>query len=111
MIDDNERETRLENLIRGAAPAAFGAGFEDRVLQRLSAEREIPLSAALERQFRRIVPIAIAASLLLAAYNWWGAHGTGRTAIEAALNLPQVTIASAYTFSADLGGASGTENP
>lgn len=111
MIDDNERETRLENLIRGAAPAAFSAGFEDRVLRRLHADAEIPLSAALERQFKRIVPVAIAASLLFAAYNWWGAHGSGRSAIEAALNLPQVSIASAYTFSTDLGGTSGTENP
>ena len=111
MIDDTERETRLEHLVRAAAPAAFSAGFEDRVIRRLHADTEIPLSAALERQFKRIVPFAIAASLLLAAYNWWGSRGSGRNAIEAALSLPQVSLASAYTLSADLGGTSGSENP
>jgi hypothetical protein len=35
--------------------------------------------------------------LLLAAYNWWGTHETSSSAIDAALNLPQVTLASAYS--------------
>jgi hypothetical protein len=98
MIDDDS-SSRFEHLVRGAAPSAFAAGFADRVLTGVRASREQPLSAALERQFVRIVPLAAAAALLLASYNWWGAHDSARNALEAALNLPQVTIATAYSVS------------
>ena len=47
------------------------------------------MSTALERQFRRVVPIAAAASLVLAAYNWWGARENASSPLDAALNLFQ----------------------
>jgi hypothetical protein len=98
----------LNALVQGAAPSAFAPGFADRVRARLAAERAHALPHALERHFLRIVPLAAAAALLLAAYNWWGARETASSALDAALNLPQVTIASAYASSSMFGG---TETP
>lgn len=100
MIDhDPSSEDSLAALVRGAAPIAFEPGFTDRVLARLRAEREQPFSTVFEHQFRRIVPLLAAASMLLAAYNWWGARDSTDSAIDAALNLPGVSIASAYSAS------------
>jgi hypothetical protein len=100
----NEREKsghddRLASLLGDAAPAAFGPGFGDRVRARLIAERAQTLPRALEQQFVRIVPLAAAAALLLAAFNWWGARETSKSTFDAALNLPQVSIAAAYASS------------
>lgn len=86
----------LERMLRDAAPASFAPGFNDRVRARLSAERVQALPHALERHFLRIVPLVAAASLLLAAYNWWGARDTTSSALDAALNLPSVSVPSAY---------------
>jgi len=99
MIDHNDRrdDGEMDALVRSAAPEHFAEGFSGRVLARLRADHEPSLSTTLERQFIRIVPLAAAASLLLAAYNWWGTHETSSSAIDAALNLPQVTLASAYS--------------
>lgn len=100
MIDhDPSSEDSLASLVHGAAPTAFEPGFADRVLARLRAEREQSFSAAFEHQFRRVVPLLAAASLLLAVYNWWGARDSADSAIDAALNLPRVSIASAYSAS------------
>jgi hypothetical protein len=42
---------------------------------------------------------------MLAAYNWWGARETSSSPIEAVLNLPQITLASAYSPSVLYGAA------
>ena len=97
--DDLRDDDPLASLVRGAAPDHFEPGFGDRVLTRLHASSEPTLSSVLERQFLRIVPLAAAAALLLAGYNWWGARETASSMIDAALNLPQVTLASAYSTS------------
>lgn len=110
--DSSPRGDPLESLLRDAAPAAFAPGFGERVRARVAAERAQALPHALEKHFLRIVPLAAAAALLLAAYNWWGARGTTASALDAALNLPQVTIASAYSSSSLFGtAAGGTETP
>jgi hypothetical protein len=96
MID---RDRELESLVRNSAPASFDVGFSERVASRLRASREPSLSAALERQFRRVVPIAAAASLMLAAYNWWGGRDSAASALDAALNLPGISLSSAYSTS------------
>jgi hypothetical protein len=88
--------TALAAAVRAAAPNRFADGFHDRVLARLRAHRDMPLALALERQFVRIVPLAAAATILLAAYNWWGGRKPGASPLDAALNLPQVTLSSAY---------------
>ena len=115
MIDHDDHPSShdgpLSSLVRAAVPEPFDAGFSDRVVARLRAAREPSLSSALEHQFRRIVPLAAAASLMLAAYNWWGAHGAEVSALEAALNLPRVSLASAYSASTLFGETSIPENP
>jgi hypothetical protein len=88
----------LTALLRANAPDRFDAGFTQRVLARLHAEEQT-LAAALQRQFLRIVPLVAAASLLLAATNWWNARSTHTSVIDAALNLPQVSLATAYSSS------------
>jgi hypothetical protein len=102
---DSSFEDSLALLVRSAAPVAFEPGFAERVLARLDAERNESFSVVFERQFRRVVPLLAAASLLLAAYNWWGARATAGSAIDAALNLPRVSIATAYTASSLLEAA------
>jgi hypothetical protein len=94
---DPRLDPSIATLVRGAAPARFGDGFSARVLARVHAQRDSSLVHALERQFVRIVPLAAAATVLLAAYNWWGARATAASALDAALNLPQVTLSSAYS--------------
>jgi hypothetical protein len=101
----------LAALVRSAAPVGFSDGFGDRVRARLEADRTQPVTRALERQFVRIVPLAAAAALLLAGYNWWGARGTATSTIDAALNLPQVTLASAYSISSLFGTTVASEQP
>ena len=114
MIDHDKSADNdpLAALVRGAAPETFDPGFSERVLARLRADREPSLSTTLERQFLKVVPLAAAASLMLAAYNWWGARETAASAIDAALNLPQVTLESAYSPSLLYGAAANvTETP
>ena len=114
MIDHDESfdNDPLAAIVRASTPKHFEPGFKDRVIARLRANRDPELSTVLERQFLRVVPIAAAASLMLAAYNWWGAHETASSPIEAVLNLPQVTLASAYAPSVLYGAAvTGSETP
>jgi len=114
MIDHDETfdNDPLAGIVRASRAEHFEPGFSDRVIARLSANREPELSTVLERHFLKIVPIAAAASLMLAAYNWWGAHETASSPIEAVLNLPQVTLASAYAPSVLYGAAvTGSETP
>ena len=97
MIDNQSdvHDDGLSALLRANAPDRFDAGFSERVLTRLRNEQS-SLAAALQRQFVRIVPLAAAAALLLASFNWWSARSTHTSAIDAALNLPQVNLATAY---------------
>ena len=108
MIDNDDHpsaDDTLEALVRSAAPASFEPGFSARVSARIEADGTLSLSEALERQVRRVVPIVAAASLLLAAYNWWGARGSASSALDAALNLPDVTLSAAYEPSSLYGDA------
>jgi hypothetical protein len=94
--DDFGLDSPVSQLVRDAAPASFEDGFSERVLSRLRTTEEPSVTTALQRQFVRIVPLAAAASLLLGAYNWWGGRATHASAIEAALNLPSVSVSAAY---------------
>jgi hypothetical protein len=99
MIDHDDHaasDDALESLVRSAAPTSFASGFSDRVAARLRAGGSLSLSDALERQVRRVVPFVAAASLILAAYNWWSARDSAASALDAALNLPRVTLSAAY---------------
>ena len=95
----SDQRVSIGALVRESAAKNFGDGFGNRVGARLRATAESSVSAALERQFRRVVPIAAAASLMLAAYNWWGGRDSASSPLEAALNLPRVSLSSAYSTS------------
>ena len=108
MIDHDDRassDDALESLVRSAAPTSFASGFSGRVAARLRADGSASLSEALERQVRRVLPLVAAASLVLAAYNLWSARGSATSAIDAALNLPRVTLSAAYEPSSLYGDA------
>ncbi|HEY4216494.1 MAG TPA: hypothetical protein VGM67_05120 [Gemmatimonadaceae bacterium] len=102
----------LSALVRDGSPHGFDPGFRQRVLSSVKSHRDATIGAALERHFVRIVPLAAAATLLLAGYNWWGGRTTSETTLDAALNLPRVTLAAAYE-PAQLFGATiaASENP
>jgi hypothetical protein len=104
---NDARDDALGALLRANAPDRFDPGFSERVLARLHGE-QLSLTAALQRQFLRIVPLAAAAALLLAAINWWGGRSTDASVIEAALNLPQVSLSTAYSSTASYEGADPT---
>jgi len=95
----SDQKDTIEALVRESAPANFGDGFGNRVAARLRGTTELSLPAALERQFRRVVPVVAAASLMLAAYNWRGARNSASSPLAAALNLPRVSLSSAYSTS------------
>ena len=108
MIDHDDHspsEDALESLVHSAAPTSFESGFSDRVIARLRAGGDLSLSDALERQVRRVLPLVAAASLVLAAFNWWEARGSSSSALDAALNLPRVTLSAAYEPSSLYGDA------
>ncbi len=100
MTEQDSEHDRVATLVHHAAPRRFDDGFADRVLAHVRSRRDSAIGAALERQFLRIVPLVAAAALVLAAYNWWGGRTNAASALDAALNLPQVTLSSAYTPSA-----------
>ena len=90
------RDRRRDRAARFAsrAPAAFAARIR-------RPRRRAPHAPSASSRCRArssdsscaIVPIVAAASLMLAAYNWWGARGTSASStLDAALNLPQVTL-------------------
>jgi len=90
----------LEWTLRDAAPERFGVGFAGRVLARvgedaLASTRDF--TAALERNFIRTIPLVAAASLILGLYSWWGGRSAADSLLDAALRLPPVSIATAYT--------------
>jgi hypothetical protein len=111
MTDESHTKSPIAPLVRAAAPANFDDGFSDRVLSRLSAGREQAFTNALARQVRFVVPLAAAAAILLAAFNWWGARGTSASPFDAALNLPAVTLSSAYSVTSLYGVTVPTETP
>jgi hypothetical protein len=97
--DDRFGDDALARSLRNAAPHRFADGFVERVAARLRAQHSrVPsFDEVLQRQFLRIIPLAAAASLILGLYSWWGGRAISSSLIDAALRLPAVTIANAYT--------------
>ena len=95
-----KREEELEKTLRDAAPRRFANGFADRVAARIAtgaaALPTVDFGTVLERQFVRVVPLLAAASLVLALYGWWGGRSTSDSFLDAALHLPQVSLATVY---------------
>lgn len=97
--DLTESQRKLAAELRAARITSFGPGFVERVMQRLpeAPAPVIVLDSALRRQFRRLVPLAAAVMIGLAAHNLiLSPAGVGQSTIEAALGLEPVTLDVAY---------------
>jgi hypothetical protein len=95
--DVDAQMSRLRSL-RGAVD--FDAGFADRVMVRVATPRR--LSDELQIMFRRLAPIAIAATLLLSTFNLVTTRDGGQSLVNRVLAVPSESIASAYTLDGDL---------
>lgn len=99
--DLTESRRKLAAELRAARTTSFGPGFVDRVMARVpeAPAPVIVLDSALRRQFRRLVPLAAAVVIGLAAHNLIvSPAGVEQSAIEAALGLEPVTLDVAYAF-------------
>lgn len=119
-FDSRPREPRGNSAREGTSPGALGtllrsstpgfdAGFVDRVMTRIEAEahQDTQLARVMRGQFIRWAPLGLAASLALAAFNiMQGSGAAPESAIEAALGLEPVTVASVYRVTVP--GATGT---
>jgi len=98
------RDDDLEGLVARyhtrVAPVRFRAGFADRVMARM--EAAVPLGDRLYGAFVRLIPLAAAAALFLAAMNVRSSHDREQPAWERALGLPAVTLAAAYEMAPEL---------
>ena len=66
----NERDRQaLREIVDVRRRDRFDAGFVDRTVARWRAERSASLETVVVGQFRRLVPLAAAAAIILAAYN------------------------------------------
>lgn len=89
-------ETRADRFTDG-----FGDRVADRVAERLVATARRDDALVLARHVRRIVPLIAAASLVLAATNWWSARDAAGSTLDRALGIPSATVADALTLSAN----------
>jgi hypothetical protein len=99
--DLTESQRKLAAELRAARTTSFGPGFVERVMARVpeAPAPVIVLDSALRRQFRRLVPLAAAVMIGLAAHNLIvSPTGVEQSTIEAALGLEPVTLDVAYAF-------------
>lgn len=99
--DDIDLEARMAQIRQMTAPVAFDAGFADRVMARLAQPR--PLADGLSYAFVRLVPLAVAATLVLGALNLVNSRTSGLPLMDRVLGLQPVTLASAYTLNDAVG--------
>ena len=119
MMDEQESrdltrsQRKLAVELRAARTMSFGPGFVERVMARVpeAPAPVIVLDSALRRQFRRLVPLAAAVMVGLAAHNLIvSPAGVGQSTLEAALGLEPVTLDVAYAFDPTLYTSSSTVN-
>lgn len=91
--DTDNLEDRMAQIRQMTVPAAFDAGFADRVMARL--ERPRALADGLERGFVRLVPLAAAAALVFGAMNLLNTRASGLPLVDRVLGLQPVTVATA----------------
>ena len=82
------------------ASVAFDDGFTDRVIARLNASQS-PFDA-LPRMFARLAPLAMAATLLLAAMNLFSSRASHQSVMERVLGLPTLAVTATPSFDDDL---------
>ncbi len=93
----------IERLVRDALSDkrhdSFSAGFSDRTVARWrAAHSSVSLGDVISRDFKRLAPLAIAATMLLAFYN--ARSSATSPALDRLLGLTTVTVDAAYDFSA-----------
>ena len=105
-----ENESELAKLLADDGTTKFETGFSGRVMDRIRDQRPRVLSfdEALMRQSRWVLPAVAAASLALAALNWWSARDTGASTLAAVAGLPAVTLGAALESGAFLAPANGS---
>lgn len=97
--EEYDRMRRLDVVVADAASTSFGPSFADRVMQRMTdraRERADLFGDLLSTWFARIAPVAAGLAVVLGVYNVAFLQNEDQSAIEAALGLPSVTVASAY---------------
>ena len=99
---ESPHNDELAALLRSARAESFAPGFADRVMLRMQNASSEPtpkvvLQRKLQHHFLWLAPAALAATLLLGFLNM---RAAGRSDIGAALGLPQVTLATAYSLDA-----------
>ncbi|MEM7414930.1 MAG: hypothetical protein AAF389_05485 [Gemmatimonadota bacterium] len=87
----------LEELLRSSVPG-FDAGFADRVVERVEGLSVDETARAVSGYFRRWAPLALAASLVLAAFNVVTTSQDGQSTFDAVLGLEPVSVQSAYAI-------------
>lgn len=86
-----ELEAVMVTLRASLTPVAFDATFTDRVVSRLNASRS-PFDA-LPRMFARLAPLAMAATVLLAAMNLFSTRDSHQPVMERVFGVPARTAA------------------
>lgn len=97
---DAALEARMARYRARSGAAAFDAGFTDRVMARLAASRG--LADGLYTVFMRVMPMAIAAVLVLATMNLLSSRATLQPLVDRLLGLSTVTVASTSSLDNDL---------
>lgn len=98
--EGRELEARMARLRPLAGPAAFDAGFADRVMARIA--RQPTLADGLQRVFLRLAPLAAAAVLILATANFLGSRTSGQPFLDRVLSLQPATLGAALAFDVSL---------
>ena len=98
--DETELEPRLARLRTMAGPAAFEAGFADRVMVRLG--HQPSLADGLQAVFLRLAPLAAAAVLVLGAINFANSRSSDRPFVDRVLSLQAVNLAAAYSMETNI---------
>ena len=98
--DETTLEARMASLRQQAGPAAFEAGFADRVMARL--ERQTSLTDGLRTAFVRLAPLAAAAVLVLATVNLMNTRTSGQPLLDRVLQLQPVSLAAAYSLNMEI---------
>jgi hypothetical protein len=106
-----DHESELAKVLADDGTSRFDRGFSARVMDRIRHDarpRELSFDEVLARQARRLLPAVAAASLALAALNWWSARDTGASPLVAVAGLPAVTLGAALESGAFLGSLPGS---
>ncbi len=86
--DDAATNALMAGLRDQVGPVAFRDGFADRVLSRLHGTHSA--ADAMQRMFVRLAPLALAATVLLAAMNLISTHASDQSIVERVFGVPPV---------------------